>query len=99
MPGDELSLVGSWARLTDSPCSRVYPRSLQLLTGGLYSGTGMEPGDAPGWDTGVWQVVSPTRVRLSAINDAIITYEFSLAGDKLTFVAPDGCVFRYRRVS
>lgn len=91
-------LVGNWEKLTDSPCSRVYPKLLEFRSEGLYSGTGMEPGKAPGWDIGTWAIVSPTQVKISTVHDAIITYEFSLSDDILTFVDPDKCEFQYRRV-
>lgn len=91
-------LVGRWEKLTDSPCSRVYPNFLEFRIEGLYSGTGMETGDSPGWDIGTWQIVSPTQVKISTVNDAIITYEFSLSGNILTFVDPGKCRFRYRRM-
>jgi hypothetical protein len=98
MPGLALKLIGNWERLTDSPCSRVYPKAIEFRDGGLYSGTGMQPGNAPGWDSGTWEIVEPNHIRISTINDAIITYGFSLSGDIVTFVAPDKCEFRYRRV-
>lgn len=95
----EPQLVGSWEKLTDSPCSRVYPKLLEFRAQGLYSGTGMEPGNAPGWDTGTWAIASPTQVKISTVHDAIVTYEFSILNDVLRFVDADGCEFTYRRVS
>lgn len=99
MPQKEPQLVGRWERLTDSPCSRVYPKFLEFRAQGLYSGTGMEPGDAPGWDTGTWTVASPTQVKISTTHDAIITYGFTLSEGILTFLDPDRCEFEYRRVN
>jgi hypothetical protein len=98
MPEKMSQLVGHWEKLTDSPCSRVYPKLLEFRAEGLYSGTGIEPGNAPGWDIGTWQIAGPTQVKISTVNDAVITYEFSLSGDILTFVDLDKCEFRYRRV-
>lgn len=98
MPEKLPLLVGYWEKVTDSPCSRVYPKLIEFRADGLYFGTGMEPGKAPGWDIGTWAVVSPTQVKISTVHDAIITYEFSLLDDVLTFVDPDKCEFQYRRV-
>jgi hypothetical protein len=98
MPEKMLHLVGHWEKVTDSPCSRVYPKHLEFLEKGLYFGMGMEPGNAPGWDTGTWAIVSHTQVKISTVHDAIITYEFSLVEDILTFVDLDKCEFQYRRM-
>lgn len=98
MPAKLPRLVGNWEKITESPCSRVYPTRLEFRPGGLYSGAGAEPGDAPGWDRGTWRLLSPNRVQVSTINDAIITYEVSIADNVLTFVDPGGGEFQYERV-
>jgi hypothetical protein len=91
-------LIGNWEKITISTCSRVYPKVIEFRENGLFSGVGTKPGNAPGWDVGTWEVVSSTEVKISTMNDAIITYEFSLEDDILTFVDADKCEFQYRKV-
>ncbi len=91
-------LFGYWERQTDLPCSRVYPKLIEFREEGMYLGTGTESGEAPGWDSGTWQLISSTQIRISTLNDAIITYQFSLQDDRLRFVDPDGCEFEYSRM-
>jgi hypothetical protein len=92
-------LTGSWEKVTVSSCSRVYPKFIEFRADGLYSGTGAEPGNTPGWDIGTWEMVSSTQVKISTVNDAIATYEYHLVDDVLVFVDDDKCEFRYRRVN
>jgi hypothetical protein len=98
MPEEMKQFVGSWKKLTNSTCSLVYPKLIEFKADGLYSGTGMEPGNVPGWDVGTWKIVSRNQVKISTINDAIITYEFSIYGDILTFEDPNKCKFQYQKV-
>lgn len=89
-------LVGAWERQTDAPCSRVYPEFIEFREEGLFSGTGGEPGGVPGWDTGTWEIAGPRQIKISTMNDAVLTYEFSLVEGILTFVDADKCEVRYR---
>lgn len=92
-------LTGNWEKLTCSTCSKVYPKVIEFRENGLYSGVDAEPGDAPGWDVGTWEIIGSTAVKISTMNDAMITYKFSLEDDILTFVDEDKCEFQYRRMN
>jgi len=94
----DVPLIGHWERRTESSCSRVYPLQIEFRAQGLYTGTGMQPGDVPGWDNGTWRIIEPGQVRISTNNDAQIIYQFSIQGDVLTFLDSSGCKFEYRRV-
>ena len=98
MPVDALQLIGNWEKLTDSACSRVYPKYIEFREAGLYSGTGAEPGDVPGWDAGTWEIAGPGKITVSTINDTLIAYDFSVSDDILTFEDGNKCRFQYRRV-
>lgn len=93
-----VKFMGIWEKTTDLPCIRVYPTLIEFRENGLYSGTGAQSGRSPGRDIGTWEIVSPTRVKISTIHDAIIAYKFSISNDILTFVDPDGCEFKYQKV-
>lgn len=90
--------IGIWEKITDLPCSKVYPTLIEFSENGLYSGTGAQPGRSPGWDIGTWEIVSQTQVNISTVHDAIIAYKFTISNDILTFVDPDGCEFKYQKV-
>lgn len=98
MPEEMQQITGTWKKLTSSTCSQVYPKLIEFRENGLYSGTGKEAGNAPGWDSGTWKIVSQTQIKISTVNDAIITYEFSISGDTLTFKDPNKCKFLYQRI-
>ena len=92
------ALIGHWEKVSFSPCSRVYPTQIEFQENGLYRGTGAQAGSSPGWDVGTYEIVSQSQVRISVANDAILTYQFSIIGGKLQFLAPDGCEFQYQKV-
>lgn len=92
-------LVGNWEKITRSTCSQVYPDTVQFQENGLYFGQKDPPGTFTQWDVGTFEVVDPKQIRISTANDAIVTYEFSLLNDVLTFIDPDGCEYNYHKVS
>ena len=99
MPEQRSELVGNWEKITRSACSQVYPDRIQFQEGKLYSGQKDPPGTFTQWDVGTYEVVGPKQIKISTANDAIITYEFSISNDVLTFEDPSGCEFKYRRVT
>lgn len=98
MPTQTPPLVGNWEKITDSPCSQTYPDTLEFRERGLYAGHQQAPGAFTLWDAGTFQVAEPGQIRISTANDAIISYQFSLVDDELTFTDPGGCEYKYRRV-
>lgn len=92
------ALVGTWEKVTRSPCSAVYPDELELRSNGRYVGRKHEGArEHPIWDIGTYEVVDEGLVAISTANDAVRRYAFSLAGEVLTFEDRDGCRFQYRR--
>lgn len=93
------NLIGRWKKVTTTKCSEIYPDVLEFLEYGMYTGMRGEEGkEFSWWDTGEYQVLSESQVKISTANDAEITYEFSISGDVLTFTDNDGCEFQYRRI-
>jgi hypothetical protein len=99
MPQQTPQLVGSWEKITRTACGETYPDSIQFQEVGLYFGQKNPPGTFTQWDVGTYEIADPKQIRISTANDAIVTYEFSISNDVLTFVDPDDCEFRYRRVA
>lgn len=94
-PGVEL--VGTWERVEAPACAARYPLHLRLEGNGLYRGRPAPPAQAAWWDLGLWRVTGPGRVAISTANDAVLTYAYSLKGDRLTFTDSEGCRFSYHR--
>jgi hypothetical protein len=96
--GQTAALAGSWEKTGGGRCSAPYPDRLELGADGRYVGSKREGArEHPIWDVGTYEIVGPGRVVVSTSYDARPTYEFSLAGDVLTFVDEQGCRFEYRR--
>ena len=98
MPKKRPDLTGIWEKIDVFPTGLPYPDRIVFQENGLYFGQKEPPGTYTEWDVGKFEVEGETRVRLSTANDAIITYEFSLEGDVLTFVDAEQHQLKYRRV-
>jgi hypothetical protein len=90
------AFLGRWSRIPGGEGGELYPDQLEFREHGLYSGA-KDPGEFTLWDLGTYQVVGPSRVRISTATDKQIDYDFVVAGDQLTFTDAEGVVFAYRR--
>lgn len=99
MPMPTSHFIGSWNKITPSECSRAYPDTIRFQENGLYFGHKEPPGTFTRWDAGTFEVVGPRQVKISTANDAILSYEFSIVNDLMTFIDAEGCECSYRRVS
>jgi hypothetical protein len=99
MSTETSAFVGNWEKLTSSQCSQLYPDQLEFRERGVYFGHKNQPGMFTLWDVGSYEIISPTQVKISLANDAIITYQYSLTNGILAFVDPSQCEFKYRWVS
>jgi len=90
-------LKGSWKRTTEDKQALKYPRFLEFRDWGLYSASQDENGLNPLWDAGTWEIVSPSKVKISTNNDAEILYQFYVRGDKLVFTDNDKIRITYQR--
>ncbi len=97
MPLEKAQLVGNWEKITDSECSQIYPDKLRFQEGNLYFGES-DPSKFAYWDVGTYEVASTQKVKISTANDAIVAYDFDISKNVLTFVDPNRCEFKYRRV-
>lgn len=92
-------IIGNWEMITYSECSQVYPDTIQFHGEGLYFGQKDPPGSFTQWDVGTFEIIGSKQVKISIANDAIVTYEFSIMNDVLTFIDPYGCKYSYRRMT
>jgi len=88
--------VGTWQRLSREAAASRYPAELTLLPNGQLRGIAETPGEFTLWDVGTWSEPGPGALELSTANDAHVVYQVSLAGDELSFVAPDGTRISYQ---
>lgn len=99
MPRQTAQLAGSWAKITDSACSRMYPAAVEFQRDGSYVAQNSPSAGFLIWDVGAYAPDGTTHVRISLANDAVISYQYAIANNILTFIDPDGCKFQYRRVA
>ncbi|MCU0527718.1 MAG: hypothetical protein MUF72_23215 [Elainella sp. Prado103] len=92
------SFVGTWQKVTIDECSRLYPDILQFTADQLYSSQAAPDQEFTLWDVGEYKVVSDREVKISAANDALLTYQYSLVDDRLTFQDANHCEFQYRKL-
>jgi len=97
MPKQTSALIGTWEKSTQSACSQLYPQRLRFDDTGNYYGQPALAGGFTLWDVGTFDVVEPTRVKLSTANDAVVAYAFSLSSGVLTFTDAQGCAVSYRK--
>lgn len=94
---DAQAFVGVWEKVTRSPCSEPYPHRLVFRGDGQYRGESRQQGMFTIWDVGTFEMADGSGMKISTANDAVRRYTFTLVGDELTFVDPEGCRFAYRR--
>lgn len=97
MTGTDQGLVGSWERAAGDACGTEYAAHLRFEPNGLYFGATEPPGGFTWWDGGTWRVTAPSFLSLSTANDAVVTYEYEAASDRLTITDSSGCKVSYRR--
>lgn len=90
-------LAGRWMKVARDGCGETYPGSIEFRERGIYAAQPAVAGGFSTWDSGSYELVDARTVRISTANDAVIPYAFTLEGDRLSFVDPDGCRFEYRR--
>ena len=91
----EPKIVGSWRKQAGPACAARYPDVLVILPNGQYRGRTDPEGEYTHWDVGTWEAKGPGKIAVSTANDAVITYRFTLRGERLSFTDPDGCEFSY----
>lgn len=99
MSDNAVALKGQWEKTSPSRCAEQYPDRLEFRDGGLYFGHKDPAGTFTQWDVGTWEMAGSNQIKLSTANDAVISYEWSLSGDLLTFKDAEGCEFQYRKRS
>ena len=91
-------IIGTWKKESISKCSESYPDRIEFQKGGLFYTQNLSERFTI-WDVGTYRVTDPKAVKISLANDAIVSYEFSIAEDLLTFFDAEKCEFKYRRIA
>jgi hypothetical protein len=97
MPTGKQAFLGSWSKVSTTPCSQPYPEQLVFQESGRYRGQNAAPGRFTIWDVGTFDVVGENEVKISTANDAVRSYAVTVARDTLKFVDPERCEIEYRR--
>lgn len=90
------ALIGRWRRTGRSPGDDLYPDTIEFTDRGVYFGA-KEPGEFTLWDSGGYEALPASKVRISTANDAEILYPFKVEDDVLTFTDEKGTRIQYRR--
>lgn len=90
-------LIGWWRRQPGEDCGTDYAAELRFDPDGSYEGATDPPGEFTWWDSGTWRVIDAGRVSLSIAHDAVVSYRYELAADRLTIIDSSGCRVGYRR--
>ncbi len=89
--------IGVWRKVSNTTCSRIYPDRLEFDARGTYAGRKSGELEFSFWDSGGFELLTETQVKISTANDAEIVYEYSLSKTELVFTDQHGCVIHYRR--
>jgi hypothetical protein len=92
------NLLGTWHKVTTSPCADKYPATITFSTG-TYRGARSPSQGMVWWDAGIYRLEGPQRLVLSVATDELVTYEITVRGDQLEVTDAEGCRFAYRRAS
>jgi len=93
-----MKLAGTWKKISTATCDQAYPDEIEFFERPRYLG---KKGPHQGfilWDAGSYEIVQENQVKISTATDEQVLYQFSLSGDLLTFIDPEGCEFKYQRV-
>ena len=93
-----MSLAGKWKKVSTAECDKAYPDEIEFLERPRYLAKKGPDQGFIWWDAGSYKVIGENEIKISDATDAQIQYRFSISGDLLTFVDPQGCEFQYRRL-
>jgi len=92
---DPASLVGPWARVDGAACGAGYPLTIEFRE--IDYLVELDPARAPVIDSGGYELVDATTIRMTRPNDAMVTLTLRLGDGELTLTDEAGCVVDYRR--
>ena len=93
-------LVGKWVKIEESECNEIYPDNIEFSDRGIYFASSNPAARYhPIWDAGSYEHLDPKQIKISTATDAEKKYQYSLAGNIVTFKDENGCEIKYRRAS
>jgi hypothetical protein len=96
VPAAHARLLGVWRKTTSDACAQAYPDEIEFFEHRFLGRKGPGQGFVR-WDVGGYEVSRPGEVLLATATDERVAYGFSLKGDELMFVDPEGCRVTYAR--
>ena len=91
------NLLGFWQKISNDDCGKAYPGILEFKEKGLYFAHKSENDTYTIWDVGTYSLDGDTKIKLSTANDAVISYNYAVLGDKITFEVSDSCTVTYQK--
>ena len=94
-----MNVTGKWKKISSDECGKQYPDEIEFHHDRprfLAKKGGTQ--DFIIWDVGGYRVTDPGKIQIQNATDQQVLYDFSLAGDVLTFIDADGCEFKYQRM-
>ncbi|MGH3024045.1 MAG: hypothetical protein ACRDNI_10345 [Gaiellaceae bacterium] len=98
VPAAHAPLQGAWRKTTSEACAEAYPDEIEFFEHRFLGRKGPGQGFVR-WDVGGYEVSGPDEIRVATATDERVAYEFSVEGDELTFVDPEGCRVTYARAA
>ena len=90
-------LVGTWQKLTEEPCSDLYPNQIEFRIDGVYL-VPME-NEYKHWQSGDFEIAKEGVINIQTANDETVSYHYAISEDRtLTFEDQNGCKFGYRQI-
>jgi hypothetical protein len=98
IPAAHTRLLGVWRKTTSNTCAQAYPDEIEFFEHRFLGRKGPGQGFVR-WDVGSYEVSGPGEIRIATATDELVAYSFSLEGDELMFVDPEGCRVPYTRAA
>ena len=93
-----MNVTGKWKKISSDECSKKYPDEIQFHDHPRFLAKKGADQDFIIWDVGGYQVNDSGKIQIQNATDQQVLYDFSLAGDTLTFIDAEGCEFKYQRL-
>jgi hypothetical protein len=98
LPAAHAPFFGIWRKTASDVCAEAYPDEIEFFEHRFRGRKGPGQGFVR-WDVGAYEVPGPGEIRIATATDERVDYAFTIEGDELTFVDPEGCRLTYTRAA